>query len=662
MAWDGCISAAVLEAFKKADEGSTGTIEVDRLKTLMKGLDPTFTDEWLESFSAWAVGTHSKGEAIIDYTALVASLGTDAPDSQSAAAPGNAGEVKRLQSELIEARREVKSLRNVIRRRPFSFTVGQYNILAGYLGNNMEPWFLYGVDMPPERRAAIVAKHGERGPDGKHCNVGWPNYVNGILSEVEQAAVKREHDKVFAWEQRKDKLLTVIEDMDADLLSLVECDHYEDHFKPALEAMGYESVWQKRPRKSSADGCCIAWNSSIFEKVASNSCEYVDRVCDETQRLSKDRVALLVLVRVRITGQLFVMVSTHLTRNPEDPKQDFLRARQVGQVIQSLAMFAQEHDAMHAPVICAGDMNCTSFERLRGLANVVAIMKQYPLVHPFSFDCADVPSGPTSVTSSRCSRIDAILYQSHMLELVDMHELPDLSMKSPIPNETHPSDHLPVVAQFTMRSNLHLTYQLAKDWFWVTAGRRGALPLDAWQLHKSWTVFDYDGFGHCSLEDLHKVVHRIFGFVPPELDVLLETLPDEGLDYKTFVGCYHDALIDKGLPGIQDFRAAFGAFDNDGDELIDLEELIEVLRVSSPIPGGDDSVIKAFASMDKNEDGKVSFAELLRYLADAWVKRQTQRKRTSILEFKEASGAFLVKPVEVCPLKVLKRFGTPHLA
>ena len=88
---------------------------------------------------------------------------------------------------------QVSELRGLFRRSDaaYQIRVAQYNILAGYLGNNMEPWFLYGVDMPPERREAISKLHAERGPDGAYKNVGWPNYVRGVLSAEEQAAVER---------------------------------------------------------------------------------------------------------------------------------------------------------------------------------------------------------------------------------------------------------------------------------------------------------------------------------------------------------------------------------------------------------------------------------------------------------------------------------------
>ena len=89
------------------------------------------------------------------------------------------------------ASRQVQGLESRLRRCNPRFTIAQYNILAGYLGNNTEPWFMYGVDMPAARRKSICQKHTERGPDGKYLNVGWPNYVTGILSDDEIAAVEQ---------------------------------------------------------------------------------------------------------------------------------------------------------------------------------------------------------------------------------------------------------------------------------------------------------------------------------------------------------------------------------------------------------------------------------------------------------------------------------------
>lgn len=103
--------------------------------------------------------------------------------------------------------------------------------------------------------------------------------VRGILSEAEVQRVEELHEQFFAWEKRKHRLLEVIRAMKCDLLSLVECDHYFDHFQRALEDMGYDSLWRKRPRASSADGCCVAWRRDRFRLLAEEPVEFVDKTC-----------------------------------------------------------------------------------------------------------------------------------------------------------------------------------------------------------------------------------------------------------------------------------------------------------------------------------------------------------------------------------------------
>ena len=41
------------------------------------------------------------------------------------------------------------------------------------------------------------------------------------------------------------------------------------------ERLGYDSTWRKRPRPSSADGCCLAWRRQLFELCAEESVEFV---------------------------------------------------------------------------------------------------------------------------------------------------------------------------------------------------------------------------------------------------------------------------------------------------------------------------------------------------------------------------------------------------
>ena len=55
-------------------------------------------------------------------------------------------------TELIQLRGELEVQKALNARPANEFVVAQYNILAGYLGDNRQPWFLYGVQLDDERR------------------------------------------------------------------------------------------------------------------------------------------------------------------------------------------------------------------------------------------------------------------------------------------------------------------------------------------------------------------------------------------------------------------------------------------------------------------------------------------------------------------------------
>eukprot|EP00900_Chrysochromulina_parva_P007715 jgi/Chrpa1/16945/Chrysochromulina_OHIO_Genome00020550-RA len=65
-------------------------------------------------------------------------------------------QVVRLQTQVLRQQEEIDVLRGKGgARAAHEFVVAQYNILAGYLGDNTQPWFLYGLDLSSERREAI---------------------------------------------------------------------------------------------------------------------------------------------------------------------------------------------------------------------------------------------------------------------------------------------------------------------------------------------------------------------------------------------------------------------------------------------------------------------------------------------------------------------------
>ena len=534
-----------------------------------------------------------------------------------------------LEQQVCDLRSQVSELTARLSRLSLRFSVAQYNILAGYLGNNTEPWFLYGVDMPHERRAQIIAKHGEKGTDGKYVNVGWPNYVRGILTDEEIAKVEAIDQTAFAWEPRKRRLMAQIAELNSDVLSLVECDHYDDFFKAQLEALGYDTLWGKRPRPDSHDGCCIAWKRGLFELQQPGVVEeYVDKYDPVRKKTYKDRIALLALLKFKGTSQSVLIVSTHLTRNPEDPKMDSLRAKQIGQVLRRIAEFTIKSDCLDdAPVVLAGDLNATSFQKLRGIANAVMLLAGDAVkgshLHPFTFDCKELPTGKTSVTAARDVRIDALLFQSQKLSLVDSRKAPVL--KSPIPDMVHPSDHIPIMATFEVRSSLEYHRECARAWYNTVAGRVGNVPLTREQLGAAYFVFEVDGNDLLSKAEFQACVATQLGYgtlnVADVSSVFDKALaPDaKEITFESFRKGYSDALTQSGLPGMDDLRDAFLSFDTDGSGELDASEIAGIFKQCSPVAlpeGADDEIFKR---IDKNGDGKVSTEEFFSELVTAWV-------------------------------------------
>jgi len=554
-----------------------------------------------------------------------------------------------LEEKVAQLTEQVADLTARLSRHGLRFSVAQYNILAGYLGNNTEPWFLYGVDMPPERRKQIVKKHGEKGADGKYVNVGWPNYVRGILSDDEIAKVEAIDAAHFAWEPRKLKLMATIKELNSDVLSLVECDHYDDYFKAELEKMGYDTIWSKRPRPGSHDGCCIAWKRSLFQLESPMAVEeYVDRYDPVKKRTYKDRIALLALLRFKGTSQKVLVVSTHLTRNPEDPAMDALRAKQIGQVLRRISEFTAELGCLDStPVVLAGDLNATSFQKLRGIANAVTLLAGDATahsLHPFTFDCKELPTGKTSVTAARDVRIDALLYQSQWLQLVDSLKAPPLI--SPIPDATHPSDHVPIMATFEVRSSLDYHRECARLWFNTVGGRFGNVPLTAEQLRAAFFLFEVDsddaisraefvqcagahlGYDNLPEKELNSVFDKAKGAAKAPEGASAgrpSTWGDGFISYVSFCEAYTTALATGGLPGLDDLRDAFDTFDEDHSGNLDAKEVAGMFKNCSPValPEGADE--KILQRIDKDGSGNVSISEFLDELTAAWISRAVHK-------------------------------------
>ncbi|EOD22320.1 hypothetical protein EMIHUDRAFT_101445 [Emiliania huxleyi CCMP1516] len=483
---------------------------------------------------------------------------------------------------------------------PVIVRCGQYNVLASYLGDNRQPWFLHGLStLTQDRRSKIIEKFYERDESGRYKNVGWPRWAEELMTAEEQQLVEEEHERHFKWEARKERLLQRIVALDADVLSLVELDRWEDWFAPALKQHGYSSIWCKRPRETSHDGCAVFWRDP-FSLIAHKSIEFIDRADPVTGRTYKDRVCIFALLQTTC-GQRMLFLSTHLARNPDDPTMDRIRVRETAQLLYALTAFAREHGAIDAPVVMAGDFNTTNFRQLAAAARTLFELS-HETVHPFVFNAFAAASQPTSVTACRKMCIDYIFFEPSKLELLEVLDQPALECCKPIPNAEHPSDHLPVLLTMRFRPSAYHQVHLARAWAQMLLSHDGISdvldesqcsvppekrlerPLASTQLDAAFDFFAGSCATHDSIGEEALVARfRSLGsdlapHAPALVKILREaSVPADGepfppLSRSTFRDCYLHALRMQERSS-RDVQWAFAFFDADGSGRLRHEEL-----------------------------------------------------------------------------------------
>lgn len=401
------------------------------------------------------------------------------------------------------------------------------------------------------------------------------------------------------------KILEAIKDLDADVLSLVEVDEYNEYFQSNLQDLGYDSIWVKRPRESSKDGCCVCWKPTKMELVASEPVHY----SDDVEGIKRDRAALLTLFRLKHTHQKpddprLIFVSTHLARNPESKQQHAIRLRQAAQLMVQLKDFADLHQCdENVPVIVAGDWNAESLNEIRAVTQAFfALQDLQAVIHPLLLGSVDVPTPKTSFTLQRQSRIDYLMYSETFLQLKRVRRIELSSNQSDsststttIPNDQHPSDHLPISADFEFPTQYEISRECAKK-FCASVLKGGSMrrPLLPNELDLAFKYFDHDGSATISKQEFVDGIRSLGNEIiesHEEIDLLLRECgvsdDDEEVTFEKFQNAYEKSFITNmktdGDSFYEAVKSAFDFFDIDGNGSLTREEIETTLRSISPV-------------------------------------------------------------------------------
>uniref|UniRef100_A0A7S0L6X9 EF-hand domain-containing protein n=2 Tax=Coccolithus braarudii TaxID=221442 RepID=A0A7S0L6X9_9EUKA len=557
--------------------------------------------------------------------------------SSSLAARLTDSELTGLLEQLIGQSDElVKRVQDLERVTPKEFEVLHYNVLADQVGTNKLPWFCYGAGLTNNERKELHARFYAAGDANKRLlDKGWPGWARGVLSDERIQAVQDYDRRCFAWESRAEKLWQAVSShkvgcrvRSPDIITLAECDHFDDFWRGRFDDAGFDAVWRKRPRQVSHDGCTIAWRRSTFELVASGGYNFGSRMDSQ----SPDRTCAFALLSWRRDPTVRVLVATtHLARSPMDEDQQMARGFQYGSLFRELLAFAGAHDAEEVPVVLTGDLNAKDCDELAGTARALVRLLSSP-THPLMWSVTDVPTPPTTVTEERQLRIDYLLYQSTSLRLTGVGSLPKLS--SPIPDEIHPSDHLPVSARLVLKPHWAQVEDDARQWLACVSGTTASRPLSGDALRVAFTYFDKDASGIVSLVQLEAAMATL-GFPGLDTEFVRAALVHAGcynpstaelgarlpwwkgkgieedrswaMNLEQFVQVYTHAVQHGSSTSARQLEMAFAQFDDDDDGVMTTEELRQALHrmASAPI---DEERLQVVLDELSGNDGKITIA------------------------------------------------------
>ena len=453
---------------------------------------------------------------------VVAWLGP-AASSASAGDGSSTSRIAALEKKLHLQSNRIADLERTV---PKEFEVTHYNVLADQAGRNTVPWFCYGAEVTKKERLELHRRFYAEGDKNKRLeDKGWPTWAEGVLSPERIAAVEACELSTFAWERRKWRLWHEVashrvgfRDRAPDIITLAECDHFDDFWSVQFESNGYKATWRKRPRRSARDGCAIAWRDSTFELVAEGGFDFGSK----RDATAPDRTCCFALLRWRRDPSVRLLIATtHLERDPESTDADISRGFQYGAIFREMLAFAGAHDAEDVPVVLTGDLNAKDCDELAGIARALVRLLKSP-THPLLWSVMDAPTSATTVTESRHLRIDYILFQSAAIALTGIGRMPRLS--APIPDADHASDHLPVSARLVLRTHWEQVEGDARQWLACISGTTTVRPLSGDALRLAFDFFDKDGSG---------LVSQV------ELEAGMTTLGYPGLD----TSAIHAALI-----------------------------------------------------------------------------------------------------------------------
>ncbi|CAN1140589.1 Carbon catabolite repressor protein 4 homolog 4 [Linum perenne] len=334
-------------------------------------------------------------------------------------------------------------------------------------------------------------------PDGLRFSVVSYNILaqDGLLWDTVRAYVKsslfpHSPPACLKWKARCQSILTVLKSLEVDFFCLQEVDEYDSFYKPNMANHGYSSIYIQRTGQK-RDGCGIFYRLDSAELLLEERLEYNDLINalgdeqnsqhvmlpnttredrgdpnDPLVRLKRDCVGIMAAFKLKGPFHNIVIVAnTHLYWDPEWADVKLAQAKYLLSRLAKFKMLVSERFECAPSVILAGDFNSIPGDKVYQYLVSGDALDSTPSVEcvdelpiPLRSLYADTRGEPpfTNCTPDFTNTLDYIFFSpGDQLKPVGILELPgaeDADVAGGLPNHCHPSDHLPIGAQFEISS------------------------------------------------------------------------------------------------------------------------------------------------------------------------------------------------------------------
>ncbi|CAL9776632.1 unnamed protein product [Musa acuminata subsp. burmannicoides] len=307
-----------------------------------------------------------------------------------------------------------------------------------------------------------------------------------ILAQVYVKSSYFQHSpsSCLKWKARSQAILIDFKNFDADFLCIQELDEYSTFYKSNMENLGYLSLYIKRSGQK-RDGCGIFYKPSSAQLLQMEEIDYNDLVnCasalneignnkvldletrdapieelsrkhqsdDPHVRLKRDCVGLLAAFQLNdSSNHIIVVANTHIYW---DPNWADIKLAQVKYLLSRLSQFKElvsNKFTCIPSVLVAGDFNSTPGDE------VYRYLVSASEVAPFQLRSLYAAHGGeptfTNCTPDFTGTLDYIFLSGSRLRAVSLLEVPgpeSAAVIGGLPNHHHPSDHLPIGADFSV--------------------------------------------------------------------------------------------------------------------------------------------------------------------------------------------------------------------